>query len=144
MWNLPSRCLLIRSRLRRGCVPTRRGRRYSGSSSISLGPLIVHALSAISVFTDLLFAWLLLIIRANIDSRRMFRMRCHLRATFIRSCCARVGDVSRWIVSSNSSGKSSSDILGNRRLLNACDAFFLCIDAVELCTEPISTDASLL
>ena len=60
-------------------------------------------------------------------------MRCHLRATFHKSRCARVGDVSRWIVSSNSSAKSY--ILGNRRLLNACDAFFLCIDAVELCTN---------
>jgi glycosyltransferase involved in cell wall biosynthesis len=51
----------IRSRLEIQRVPTQRGQRYFGSSSMSLGSLIVHGLSAISVFSDLLFARLLLL-----------------------------------------------------------------------------------
>jgi hypothetical protein len=50
----------IRSRLEICRVPTRRGQRYSGRSSMNLESLIVHGLSAISVFTDVLFARLLL------------------------------------------------------------------------------------
>ena len=51
----------IRSRLEICRVPTQRGQRYSGRSSMNLESLIVHGLSAISVFTDLLFARLLLV-----------------------------------------------------------------------------------
>jgi hypothetical protein len=51
----------IRSRLEIHRVPTRRGTRYSGSSSMNLESLVVHGLSAISVFTDKLFARLLLL-----------------------------------------------------------------------------------
>jgi hypothetical protein len=51
----------IRSRLEICRVPTQRGQRYSGGSSMNLESLIVHGLSAISVFTDVLFARLLLI-----------------------------------------------------------------------------------
>jgi glycosyltransferase involved in cell wall biosynthesis len=51
----------IRSRLEIRRVPTRRGTRYSGSSSMNLESLVVHGLSAISVFTDRLFARLLLL-----------------------------------------------------------------------------------
>ena len=51
----------IRSRLEICRVPTERGQRYSGSSSMNLESLIVHGLSAISVFTDVLFARLLLV-----------------------------------------------------------------------------------
>ena len=51
----------IRSQLEICRVPTQRGRRYSGRSSMNLESLVVHGLSAISVFTDVLFARLLLI-----------------------------------------------------------------------------------
>lgn len=51
----------IRSRLEIRRVPTRRGTRYSGSPSMNLESLVVHGLSAISVFTDKLFARLLLL-----------------------------------------------------------------------------------
>jgi glycosyltransferase involved in cell wall biosynthesis len=51
----------IRSRLDIRRVPTQRGLRYSGNSSMNLESLIVHGLSAISVFTDKLFARLLLL-----------------------------------------------------------------------------------
>jgi glycosyltransferase involved in cell wall biosynthesis len=50
----------IRSRLEIRRVPTKRGERYFGSSSMNLESLIVHGLSAISVFADVLFARLLL------------------------------------------------------------------------------------
>jgi polyisoprenyl-phosphate glycosyltransferase len=51
----------IRSGLEISRVPTQRGPRYSGTSSMNLESLIVHGLSAISVFTDKLFARLLLL-----------------------------------------------------------------------------------
>lgn len=51
---------VIRSRLEIRRVPTQRGQRYAGRSSMRLESLIVHGLSAISVFSDLLFARLLL------------------------------------------------------------------------------------
>jgi len=51
----------IRSRLEIRRVPTQRGLRYSGRSSMNLESLVVHGLSAISVFTDKLFARLLLL-----------------------------------------------------------------------------------
>jgi polyisoprenyl-phosphate glycosyltransferase len=58
MWNHLA-AAAIRSRTRICRVPTARGQRYSGSSSMNLESLIVHGLSAISVFTDVLFARLL-------------------------------------------------------------------------------------
>jgi len=60
VWNHLA-AAVIRSRLKIRRVPTQRGQRYSGISSMNLESLIVHGLSAISVFTDLLFARLLLV-----------------------------------------------------------------------------------
>ena len=60
VWNHLA-AAVIRSRLEIRRVATQRGARYSGSSSMNLESLIVHGLSAISVFTDTLFARLLLL-----------------------------------------------------------------------------------
>jgi polyisoprenyl-phosphate glycosyltransferase len=52
---------LLRSRVPLVTVPTRRGRRYAGQSSMNLPSLIAHGLSAFTVFSDHVFARLLLL-----------------------------------------------------------------------------------
>ena len=59
VWNnLPA--ALVKSRLPITFVPTRRGTRYSGVSQMSFISLIIHGMSAISVFADVSFTRLLL------------------------------------------------------------------------------------
>jgi hypothetical protein len=52
---------LLRSRVPLVTVPTRRGRRYAGQSSMNLPSLIAHGLSAFTVFSDHVFARLLML-----------------------------------------------------------------------------------
>jgi hypothetical protein len=59
LWNnLPA--AIIRSRLRHRGVQTRRGTRYAGQSKMNLASLVVHGLSAMSVYTDVIFVRVLL------------------------------------------------------------------------------------
>jgi hypothetical protein len=59
LWNnLPA--TIIRSRLRHRAVQTRRGTRYAGRSKMNLPSLVVHGLSAMSVYTDVIFVRVLL------------------------------------------------------------------------------------
>jgi hypothetical protein len=59
VWNnLPA--ALVKSRLPITFVPTRRGKRYSGASQMNFISLIIHGMSAISVFADVSFTRLLL------------------------------------------------------------------------------------
>lgn len=58
-WNHYAAALL-RSRLPVATVPTRRARRYAGQSSMNLPSLVAHGLSAFSVFSDHVFARLLM------------------------------------------------------------------------------------
>jgi len=51
---------ILRSRLRRDFVPTARGQRYAGTSKMNLIALIVHGMSAMSVYTEVIFVRLLL------------------------------------------------------------------------------------
>lgn len=51
---------ILRSGLRRNLVPTARGRRYTGTSKMELTTLIVHGMSAMSVYTEVIFVRLLL------------------------------------------------------------------------------------
>ena len=51
---------ILRSRLRRHFVPTPRGRRYAGASKMDLTALIVHGMSAMSVYIEVIFVRLLL------------------------------------------------------------------------------------
>src|SRR5205085_5906391 len=51
---------VIRSRLPYMTVPTERGVRYEGQSSMKLPSLIIHGLSALSVQTDVIFVRMLL------------------------------------------------------------------------------------
>jgi hypothetical protein len=51
---------ILRSRLRRQFVPTVRGRRYAGASKMDLTALIVHGMSAMSVYIEVIFVRLLL------------------------------------------------------------------------------------
>lgn len=51
---------VLRSGLRRHLVPTSRGRRYTGTSKMDLTTLIVHGMSAMSVYTEVIFVRLLL------------------------------------------------------------------------------------
>lgn len=50
----------VRTPLRRITIPTPRGRRYSGKSSMNLPGLVFHAICAMSVFADILFARILI------------------------------------------------------------------------------------
>jgi hypothetical protein len=63
MWNHLSAAVL-RSRIGVVRVATERGRRYTGSSSMNLVSLLVHGLSAIAVFGDIVFVRLLLLASA--------------------------------------------------------------------------------
>jgi polyisoprenyl-phosphate glycosyltransferase len=59
LWNnLPA--TIMRSRLRYTTVPTERGTRYAGCSRMNLVALIVHGLSAMSVYTDMIFVRVLM------------------------------------------------------------------------------------
>jgi polyisoprenyl-phosphate glycosyltransferase len=59
LWNnLPA--AIIRSRVRRLSVQTKRGTRYAGSSKMNLTSLVMHGLSAMSVYTDVIFVRVLL------------------------------------------------------------------------------------
>lgn len=59
LWNnLPA--AIIRSRLRHRSVQTKRGTRYAGRSKMNLASLVVHGLSAMSVYTDVIFVRVLL------------------------------------------------------------------------------------
>jgi len=55
LWNNLA-ATVMRSRLRYATVPTERGKRYAGQSRMNLVSLIVHGLSAMSVYTDMIFA----------------------------------------------------------------------------------------
>lgn len=59
LWNnLPA--AIIRGRLRHRAVQTSRGTRYAGRSKMNLPSLIVHGLSAMSVYTDVIFVRVLM------------------------------------------------------------------------------------
>jgi polyisoprenyl-phosphate glycosyltransferase len=59
LWNnLPG--AIIRSRLRYRAVQTERGTRYFGRSKMNLPSLVVHGMSAMSVYTDIIFVRILL------------------------------------------------------------------------------------
>jgi len=59
IWNHLAAAVL-RSRVRVIGVPTERGRRYAGSTSMNLVSLLAHGLSAIAVFGDVVFVRLLI------------------------------------------------------------------------------------
>lgn len=52
---------IMRSRLGYDEVPTQRGSRYDGSSHMSLTTLVIHGLSAISIFIDIIFVRVLIV-----------------------------------------------------------------------------------
>jgi hypothetical protein len=54
LWNNLA-AAIIRSRLRYITVPTRRGTRYAGVSKMNFTSLVGHGLSAMSVYTDVIF-----------------------------------------------------------------------------------------
>jgi polyisoprenyl-phosphate glycosyltransferase len=54
LWNNMA-ATIMRSRLRYTSVPTERGIRYAGGSRMNFVSLIVHGLSAMSVYTDMIF-----------------------------------------------------------------------------------------
>ncbi len=60
LWNHLA-AAVVRSRLQLVRVATQRGTRYAGRSSMNLVSLIMHGLSAISVFTDVLFVRILVL-----------------------------------------------------------------------------------
>ncbi|HEX4112475.1 MAG TPA: glycosyltransferase, partial [Stellaceae bacterium] len=58
LWNnLPA--TVMRSRLAYRRVPTRRGRRYAGESKMNFVALVIHGMSALSVYSDVIFVRLL-------------------------------------------------------------------------------------
>lgn len=58
LWNnLPA--TIMRSRLPYRRVPTARGRRYAGNSKMNWSALVIHGLSAMSVYSDVVFVRLL-------------------------------------------------------------------------------------
>ncbi|HEX3414911.1 MAG TPA: hypothetical protein VHT21_00670, partial [Stellaceae bacterium] len=60
LWNNLAACIL-RSRLPYTTVPTVRGSRYTGQSTMSLVSLVVHGLSVMSVHSDVIFVRALLV-----------------------------------------------------------------------------------
>ncbi|WP_448203923.1 glycosyltransferase [Azospirillum sp. sgz302134] len=60
LWNHLA-ATVVRSRVAIVRVPTERGARYAGRSSMNLVSLVTHGLSAMSVFSDFLFVRLLLV-----------------------------------------------------------------------------------
>jgi hypothetical protein len=59
LWNNLA-ATIMRSRHRKVVVPTRRGVRLAGNSRMDLSALIIHGLSAMSVYSDLIFVRVLL------------------------------------------------------------------------------------
>jgi hypothetical protein len=59
LWNNLA-AAIMRSRLPYVTVPTERGTRYAGRSSMNLVSLVVHGLSAMSVYTDTIFVRVLI------------------------------------------------------------------------------------
>jgi hypothetical protein len=58
LWNnLPA--TVMRSRLRYRLVPTERGSRYAGRSKMNFVGLVIHGMSALSVYSDVIFVRLL-------------------------------------------------------------------------------------
>jgi polyisoprenyl-phosphate glycosyltransferase len=60
LWNNLAACIL-RSRLPYTTVPTVRGTRYTGRSTMNLVSLVVHGLSVMSVHSDVIFVRALLV-----------------------------------------------------------------------------------
>lgn len=58
LWNNLAAAIL-RCRLPYRAVPTARGQRYAGSSRMNLPALVIHGLSAMSVYTDVIFVRIL-------------------------------------------------------------------------------------
>jgi hypothetical protein len=59
LWNnLPA--AVVRSRIPYVTIPVRRGTRYAGASKMNLPALIVHGMSAMSVYTDVIFVRVLM------------------------------------------------------------------------------------
>ena len=58
LWNNLAAAIL-RCRLPYRAVPTERGRRYAGASRMNLPALVIHGLSAMSVYTDVIFVRIL-------------------------------------------------------------------------------------
>ncbi len=59
LWNnLPA--AILRARLPHRTVPTERGRRYAGASNMNWVSLVIHGLSALSVYSDVIFVRLLI------------------------------------------------------------------------------------
>src|SRR5260370_15853224 len=59
LWNTLAASIML-SRLPYITVPTERGTRYAGRSSMNLVALVVHGLSAMSAYTDMIFVRLLI------------------------------------------------------------------------------------
>jgi polyisoprenyl-phosphate glycosyltransferase len=59
LWNNLS-ATVLRSRLPYRLVPTARGRRYAGSSKMNWNGLVIHGLSAMSVYSDVIFVRLMM------------------------------------------------------------------------------------
>lgn len=59
LWNNLA-AAIMRSRLPYMTVPTERGTRYAGRSNMNLVALVVHGLSAMSVYTDMIFVRVLI------------------------------------------------------------------------------------
>jgi hypothetical protein len=59
LWNnLPA--TVVRSRIPFATVPVNRGTRYAGKSKMNMPALIVHGMSAVSVYTDMVFVRMLI------------------------------------------------------------------------------------
>jgi polyisoprenyl-phosphate glycosyltransferase len=59
LWNnLPA--AILRARLPHRTMPTERGRRYAGASKMNWVSLVIHGLSALSVYSDVIFVRLLI------------------------------------------------------------------------------------
>jgi len=58
LWNNLAAAIL-RCRLPYRAIPTERGHRYAGSSRMNLPALVIHGLSAMSVYTDVIFVRIL-------------------------------------------------------------------------------------
>ncbi len=59
LWNNLA-AAVVRSRLQFAAVPVNRGTRYAGKSNMNMPALIVHGMSAMSVYTDVIFVRILI------------------------------------------------------------------------------------
>jgi polyisoprenyl-phosphate glycosyltransferase len=59
LWNNLA-AAIMRSRVRYSIVPTQRGHRYYGQSRMNLTALVVHGMSAMSIYTDIVFVRILI------------------------------------------------------------------------------------